>query len=85
MLRMNNNNNTKDIFLSFQRPVFLFESKLTNACNSLMLQSADEQKLSCLEMTRPTCTFQGLLQILQYSEEDRGGREAMWQIGKKYL
>lgn len=73
---MNNNNTTKDIFLSVQ---------VTSACNSLVSQSADEQKRSCLGTTRPTCTFQGLLQTLQCSEEDRGGREAMWQTGKKYL
>lgn len=46
---------------------------MTNACESLMLQSADQQKVSCLGITRPTCAFQGLSQILQ-AQGKTGGR-----------
>ena len=46
---------------------------MTNACKSLMLQSADQQKVSCLGMKGPTCAFQGLSQIQQCWE---GGGES---------
>lgn len=68
---------TKRHFLKFPKTtVFLLESKWVMPVSLTNLQSADQQKVSCLGMTRSTCAFQGRLQILQYSEEDRvGGKQ----------
>ena len=56
---------------------------MTNACKSLMLQSADQQKVSCLGMKGPTCAFQGLSQIQQCWGEWGGGGRWGEQCDKK--
>lgn len=65
MLRKNNQH--KGHFLTFPKTRLSIWVPVTDAWNSLRLQSADQQHVSCLGMTRPTCTFQGLLQVLQCS------------------
>lgn len=69
------NNDQKRHFLKFPKTTLSFFSwvKVTNACNSLTSQSADQQKVLCLGRTRPTCAFQTLWPTLLGSEEEVGG------------